>query len=67
MDRNLDPELITKEVIAARWLWGHRYSQQRGGQVDFYEKLPPSEKRLCREMVDAIGMCELRSAPGESQ
>lgn len=62
MDRNLNPELITKEVIAARWMWGAEYSRQNGGQVDFYERLTPSRKKLCRKMVDMILSCERRSA-----
>ena len=54
MDRNLNPELITAEVVLARTWFGHEYSQQSGGQVDFWEKLSASRKQLCREAVDEI-------------
>jgi hypothetical protein len=60
MDRNLNPRNITKEVILARCLFGHEYSKQNGGQVDFYEKLSPQRKKLCREIVDDIEKVELR-------
>jgi len=48
------------EAVAARWLWGMEYARQSGGQMDFYDSLPESRKRLCREMVDAIKACEQR-------
>lgn len=60
MDRNLDPRHITKECIAARYLWGDTYASQSGGQVDFYERLDQSRKRICRDLVDDIERCERR-------
>lgn len=62
MNRNFDPNFITKEVVAARWLFGDAYSRQCGGQVDFWEKLDAQRKVLCRQLVDEIIGCERRSA-----
>ncbi len=49
--RNLRP---TPEAVAAMWLWGKRYSKQRGGSMDFWDGLSESEKRLARNCVEQI-------------
>jgi hypothetical protein len=49
--RNLTPH---KWAVAAMYLWGSRYSQQNGGSMDFWDTLDPFEKRLCKDLVNAI-------------
>ena len=49
--RNMNPH---KPAVAAMWHWGTRYSDQRGGSMDFWDGLPESDKRLMRELVKAI-------------
>ena len=49
--RNLHPH---KAAVAAMWLWGKRYSQQRGGSMDFWDSLTASEQGTCRNMVKQI-------------
>ena len=61
-DRNVDG--FHAEAIAARWLWGAEYARQNGGQMDFYDGLSESRKRLCRELVDDIKACERRATTG---
>jgi hypothetical protein len=57
--RNLNP---SKEARAAMWLWSKEYSKQAGGSMDFYDKLDPSRKRLCTQMVDDILAASWREA-----
>ena len=59
-DRNLDERYITKEVIMARLVWGREYARQNGGQVDFYDSLSESSKRIVKELVDGIEKCTRR-------
>jgi hypothetical protein len=56
--RNLNP---SKEAKAAMWLWGAEYAAQRGGSMDFWDKLDASRKRLCRDLVDDIERATWRS------
>ena len=49
--RNLNP---TPEARLAMFKWGKRYSEQRGGSMDFWDSLTPSEQTLCREVVEQI-------------
>ena len=49
--RNLHPH---KAAVAAMWLWGARYSRQRGGSMDFWDSLTPSEKRTARDLANQI-------------
>lgn len=49
--RNLRPH---KAAVAAMWIWGQEYSQQHGGSMDFWDKLPESRRRLCRGLVKDI-------------
>jgi hypothetical protein len=49
--RNLFPH---KPACAAMYLFGKRYSQQNGGSMDFWDGLSESDKRLCRDLVNAI-------------
>jgi hypothetical protein len=51
-----------KPAVLAMYMWGHRYSQQCGGSMDFWESLSDSEKRICREGVNRI-----ERAPEERQ
>ena len=52
--RNLHPH---KAAMAAMWHWGQRYSQQRGGSMDFWDSLSDFERDLCRRMVREIENC----------
>jgi hypothetical protein len=49
--RNLNP---TPEARLAMLIWGKRYSEQRGGSMDFWDSLTPSEQRICEEGVEKI-------------
>lgn len=49
------------EAVCARWLWGKEYADQRGGQMDFYNRLPDAKKKLVQRMVD-----EIIGAPGRA-
>lgn len=49
--RNLNP---TPEARLAMFKWGKRYSEQRGGSMDFWDSLTPSEQKLCCEVVEQI-------------
>lgn len=60
--RNLNPH---KSARAAMWLFGVRYSQQRGGSMDFWDTLPEYEKDACRRMVREIN--QSRIDPDETE
>lgn len=49
--RNLNPH---KAAVAAMYLWGHEYSKQNGGSMDYWDKLTDSRKGVCRDLVKAI-------------
>lgn len=49
--RNLNP---TAEAVVAMYIYGHEYSQQGGGSMDFWDSLPESKKRVCRELLVKI-------------
>lgn len=50
--RNLNP---TAEAIVAMCIWSHEYAhEQRGGSMDFWDKLGAGRQRQCRETVDRI-------------
>jgi len=49
--RNLSPH---KPAVIAMWLWSREYALQRGGVMDFWDKLPELRKKLCRECLDKI-------------
>lgn len=51
--RNLNP---TPEAVVAMSLWGKAYSEQRGGSMQFWEKLSDSNKRVAREIAQKV--CE---------
>ena len=48
MHRNLHPHA---EAILAMTIWGKDYARQRGGSMDFYDKLCDAHKNLCRDVV----------------
>lgn len=56
--RNLNPH---KPAVIAMSMWGHEYSQQGGGSMDFWDKLTESRKQICREVLE-----RLEKAPKES-
>jgi hypothetical protein len=49
--RNLNPH---KAARAAMYIWGERYAQQRGGSMDFWDKLQEHEKNVARRLVKEI-------------
>lgn len=50
--RNLHPHA---EALLAMALWPHDYAhKQRGGSMDFWDKLPEEKKRYCRDTVSAV-------------
>ena len=51
MRRNLNP---TPEALAAMYIWGKRYSEQRGGSMDFWDALSESERSVARCCVAEI-------------
>lgn len=49
--RNLSPHA---EARLAMFKWSEEYAAQRGGLMDFWDKLSPSRQRLCKEVVELI-------------
>ena len=49
--RNLNP---TPEARVAMIIWGHEYSQQAGGSMDFWDKLGHTQKRKCKIIVEEL-------------
>ena len=43
-----------KAAVAARWFYHDQYARSGLGQMGFWDSLEPSQKRLCREMVEDI-------------
>lgn len=50
-----------KAARVAMIMWGGAYAAQSGGSMDFWEKLGPNDKKLCRELVK-----EIENAPVEA-
>jgi hypothetical protein len=48
---NLNP---TPQARAAMALYCDEYAAQRGGSMDFWEKLPPYKRQRCDDLVDGI-------------
>lgn len=53
--RNLNP---TAPAYVAMALFGQRYSEQRGGSMDFWDTLSDYEKRTCIRLAEQV-----RAAP----
>jgi hypothetical protein len=51
IDRNMNP---TPQAVAAMWLYGKSYSEQRGGCMDFWDKLDGFRKSQCESLVAKI-------------
>lgn len=49
--RNLNP---TPEAVFAMFHWHDRYAAQRGGSMDFYDRLTKQERLYCARAVLAI-------------
>jgi len=49
--RNLDPH---RPAICAMWLYADRYTSQRVGSMEFWDKLSESDKATCRRMAEQI-------------
>ena len=49
--RNLDPH---RPARCAMWLYNDQYRKQKGGSMDFWDKLSSSEKNNCRSMAEQI-------------
>lgn len=50
-ERNLDPH---RPARCAMWLYSERYKNQKGGSMDFWDKLTKNEKETCRSMAEQI-------------
>lgn len=50
-DRNLNP---TPAAIVAMNVYGKAYSEQRGGSMDFWDKLPQEKKKYCEHFAAAV-------------
>lgn len=57
--RNLNPTAPARVAMA---MWGKRYSEQRGGSMDFWDTLTEGEQRTCREVAEKV-----REAPMEER
>lgn len=51
MERNLSPH---RPAMCAMWLYADRYTSQKGGLMDFWDKLSESDKATCRRMAEQI-------------
>lgn len=49
--RNLNPIPAAR---VARIIWGHRYSLQGGGTMDFWDSLSPHDRRRCELVVKEL-------------
>jgi len=49
--RNLDPH---RPARCAMWLYADRYTSQKGGSMDFWDKLSERDKATCRRMAEQI-------------
>lgn len=49
--RNLNPHA---EARFAMWLWRYEYAAQGGGSMDFWDKLSPGQKQMCKDAVTEI-------------
>ena len=49
--RNLHP---IAPALLAMLKWGDEYAAQRGGSMDFWDKLPEGRKRVCIDQAERI-------------
>ncbi len=49
--RNLNPH---KLAVLARYIFHHRYMEQLGGQMDFWDGLTDGEKQVCRDCLSEV-------------
>lgn len=49
--RNLNP---TPEATVAMHLWGAEYAAQRGGSMDFWDKLSDQRRKRCETIVREV-------------
>lgn len=56
--QNLNPH---KEARMAMCIFGARYAAQSGGSMDFWRSLSTSDRKVCRDMVNAIENTETRA------
>lgn len=47
-ERNLRPH---KAAVAAMWIWHGTYAAQRGGSMDFWDRLSDTQKNVARDLV----------------
>ncbi len=55
MKRNLNP---TPEAVIAMYMWAQEYSEQRGGSMDFWDKLSKHRKNVCINCLQRIHAAE---------
>ena len=49
--RNMNP---TPAAVVARYIYGKAYSEQNGGSMDFWDKLPQEKKNYCERFAATI-------------
>lgn len=50
-ERNANP---TPEALLAMHMWGQEYSEQKGGSMDFWDKLSNHRKNICKRGIKRI-------------
>ena len=55
MTRNLNQQ---REAKLAMIVWGKEYSEQRGGSMDFWDKISESRQKLCIEWCTKLEKTE---------
>ena len=58
ISRNLNPH---KEARLAMAFYGKRYAERGSGSMDFYDSLTDREKKLMKNVVDALELCTWRA------
>ena len=49
--RNLEPHAEARLAMA---MWGDEYAAQRGGSMDFWDRLSPARQAICRNVTTDI-------------
>ena len=60
VQRNINPHA---EALFAMFFYGHSYSLQHGGCMDFWDRLTVGERKLCMELTKKIKETRSKHAP----
>lgn len=52
---------LTREEVAAMWLFGVGYSRQTGGAIDFWKGLLEPDKQNVREFLAELDRAEVKT------